>query len=104
MKRFSLLLCLLLNILLLVPCVSWSGDWDLSINNWGSERKVRMRPRYDYNPSHEYRGTWKRDGRMTLRPRFNYDPSNRLRGHVDSDGYGRLRNWRGTTYRVRPKY
>lgn len=104
MKRFSLLFYLLLSIPLLVPCVAWSGDWDLSINNWGFEREVRMRPRYDYNPSHEYRGTWERGGRMTLRPRFNYDLSKRLRGYVDPNGYGRLRDWRGNTYRVRPKY
>lgn len=104
MKKFLTLLSIILAISLLVPWPVWSRDWELTIEKWGFERKVIMRPRYDYDPTHQYRGTWEKDGTMNLRPRFNYDLRNRLRGYVDPNGYGRLRDWNGNVFKIKPRY
>jgi hypothetical protein len=87
----------------LAPCIAFSEDWQIKVDQWGSQKDVRMRPRYNYDPSTEYRGTWDRDGAMRLRPRFDPDPTKTLKGYVDEDGYGRLRDLDGNTFRVKPR-
>lgn len=74
-------------------------DLDRSlISGLPGERQIEIRPQYDYDPSHKYRGTVNEYGHVRAKS-FEGDY---LRGNIDDFGYGRLRDDEGNTYRVRP--
>ncbi len=71
-------------------------------SNWVIDRdgdEIRMKNRFDPDPSKTYRGTIDKDGSVRMRN----PEGDRLRGDIDKDGYGRLRNDYGNTIRVRPR-
>jgi len=82
--------------------IAWDNNYEIQTDPYGSSfggsRDIEMRQKYDYDPSHRYRGEIDSDGSVRMR---NYE-GDRLRGNIDSDGYGRLRDQDGNTWRVKP--
>lgn len=64
----------------------------------GGSTEIEMRPKYDYDPAHRYRGEIESDGSVRMKNMEGH----RLRGSIDSDGYGKLRDEDGNTIRVQP--
>jgi hypothetical protein len=89
-----LLLPLLLGFAL--PVFAQSDRW--IIENQGGD--LRMQKQYDYDFSNRYNGYREQDGSTRLR---NPSTGDTLRGYIDKDGYGRLRDWDGNRYQVRPR-
>ncbi|MCX8048705.1 MAG: hypothetical protein N3A55_03460 [Methylohalobius sp.] len=84
-------------IIILITAPAFAGErWIIE----GSDDEVRMRPQYDYDYSRRYMGEIEDNGYTRLRNPYTGDI---LRGYIDEDGYGRLRDYNGNTWRVRPR-
>lgn len=85
----------------IVPDGSWSSEIPKKWVIEGNKDDLRVRPQYDYDYTHSYKGSIDSNGDIRLRNPYTGDY---LRGNIDNEGYGRIRDIDGNSYRVKPKW